>query len=136
VYLQLPLGLHAGQHIVKLNQPVHHRVLGVILVATSIRQKQRHPIFDGYVGLKLMDERFKVPIGPARLLCSGETVENEQRRAVRANFLPQQIDKSLEAVFLKDAEAVHIDKSVGNTPLVKEPHRLHVLHHAIVRFCQ
>src|SRR5690348_3409257 len=39
-YLQLSLGLHAEQHIVKLYEPVHHRMLGVVIVATAICQKQ------------------------------------------------------------------------------------------------
>src|ERR1700730_5874340 len=55
---------------------------------------------------------------------------------MRPNLAPQEIDKTLHAVFLKDAEAVHVIKTVGNTRGLKERHCLHVLHHAVVRFRQ
>src|ERR1700730_16192507 len=88
-YLQFPLGLCAEQHIVKLYKPVHHRVLGVVLVATTIGQKQRCATFDGYVGLQLVDELPELAIRPARFLGGDETVQDEQRRAMRPNLVPQ-----------------------------------------------
>jgi hypothetical protein len=88
-YLQLPLGLRTEQHIVKLHEPVHHCVLGVVLVATTIGQKQRRATFDGYVGLKLVDELPKLAIRPAGFLGGDETVQDEQRRVVRPNLAPQ-----------------------------------------------
>ena len=88
-HLQLPLGLHTEQHIVKLYNSVDHRVLGVVLVATAIRQKQRRATFDGYVGLKLVDELPKITVRPARFLGDDETIQYEQGRIMRANFAPQ-----------------------------------------------
>src|SRR5260370_38108882 len=85
-YLQFPLGLRTEQHIVKLYKPVHHRVLGVVLVAMTIGQKQRRATFDGYVGLKLEDELLKREI---RLLGRDETIQHEQRRIMRPNLAPQ-----------------------------------------------
>src|ERR1700730_13055008 len=55
---------------------------------------------------------------------------------MRPNLAPQEIDKPLDTVFLKDAEAVHVIETVGNTRRLKERHCLHVLHHAVVRFRQ
>ena len=128
--------MRTEQHIVKLYEPVHHRVLGVVLVATTIRQKQRCATFDGYVGLKLVDELPKLAIRPARFFGRDETIQDEQRRIMRPNLAPQYIDKLLDAVFLEDVEAVHVINTVGNTRPIKERHCLHVLHHAVVRFRQ
>src|ERR1700730_11533929 len=55
---------------------------------------------------------------------------------MRPNLAPQEIDNPRDAVFLKDAEAVHVIETVGNTRRLKERHCLHVLHHAVVRFRQ
>ena len=87
-YLQFPLGLRAEQHIVKLYEPVHHRVLGVVRVAT-ICQKQRRATLDRYLGLKLVDELLKIAIRLARLRDGDETVQDEQCRIMRPNLVPQ-----------------------------------------------
>src|ERR1700730_5065276 len=55
---------------------------------------------------------------------------------MRPNLAPQEIDNPRDAVFLKDAEAVHVIETVGNARRLKERHCLHVLHHAVVRFRQ
>ena len=88
-HLQLSLGLHTKQHIVKLYNSVNHRVLGVVVVATAVRQKQRGATFDGYVGLKLVDELPEITVLPARLLGDDESIQDEQGRIMRPNVAPQ-----------------------------------------------
>ena len=88
-HLDFTLGLGAEQHIVQFDEPVDHRVLGVIGVATAICQQQRRAPFNGYVGLKLVDELLEVALRLARLLGGDQTVEDDQRRMMRPNFVPQ-----------------------------------------------
>ena len=68
VHLEFALGLGAEQHIVQLDEPVDHRVFGVVGVGDDHSSEvcTVQPSI-AYVGLKLVDELLEVALRLARL---------------------------------------------------------------------